>query len=53
MAGSEGLDSGAASDRNQLDASSHKIEARGALWKRPDFEARASGLGAEVHPVIT
>ena len=53
MVGSEGPDSGAASDHDQPDASGRKTEAWGALWKRPDSEARASGLGAEVHPVIT
>ena len=35
------------------DASGHKTEAQGALWKRPDFGGGASGLGAVLRPVAT
>ena len=43
MAGGEGLDSGAVSDRDSPDMSCRKTEARGALWKRPDSGWYASG----------
>jgi hypothetical protein len=51
VAGGEGPDPSAASNHVSPDASGYKTEAQGALWKRPDSVARASGRGAEEHPV--